>query len=143
MVPGDALTFSASLPGEGNLAYSARQEGPAAILQMTAYEGGIFAADRAQWGRFLPDIDQISPHLVIIRMDVNPLRTLSRDEFELFHQALRTQQEMGRTVFVISNAEADQTFALRDGIRYIDLGNAGEDSAMQFRVSDRQIWYDF
>jgi len=139
----NALNFNASLPGQGSLAYSIRQEGPAAVLQMTAAEGGIFATDRSQWGRFSSDIELMSPYFVIIRMDANPLQTLSRDERELFHQALRTQQQMGRTVFVISNVEESPTLTIRDGIRYIDLGNTGEDSTVQFRVIGQQIWYDF
>ena len=139
----DAFAFGISLPGEGSLAYASRHEGPVAVLQISAAAGGIFATDRSQWGRFLPDIEQMFPDYIIIRMDANPLRALSRDEFELFHQALRTQQAMGRTVFVLSNAEEASTFTLRDGIRYIDLGNAGEDSVVSFKITDQQIWYDF
>ena len=143
VIPGNAFDFSMSLPGFGSLAYSIRQEGPAAVLQMSAANGGIFASDHSQWGRFLTEINMMFPDFVIIRMDVNPLRGLSRDEFDLFHLALRTQQEMGRTVFVISNTEQSESLSLRNGIRYIDLGNAGYESSIYFRVIDRQIWYDF
>jgi hypothetical protein len=132
-----------AMPGEGALAYSVRWEAGAAILQMTAYNGGIFATDRNQWGRFLTDIEMINPNFVIIRMDINPLRSLNRDERELFHQALLTQRNMGRQVFVISNAEESSTFSLQDGIRYIDIGNTGSDSVINFRIADGQISYDF
>ena len=142
VIPGYAFDFSVPLPGSGSLAYSIRQEGPAAILQMSAVDGGIFATDRNQW-RFINEINAMAPNFVIIRMDINPLNIPSRDERELFHQALRTQQEMGRMVFVLSNVEYSPTLTLRDGIRYIDLGNAGTDSAVFFRVIERQIWYDF
>ena len=141
-VPG-AIDFSLALPGEGALSYSVRAESAAAVLQMTAVNGGIFAADRSQWGRFLNDINMLNPSFVIIRMDANPIRSLSRDEQELFHLALRTQQELGRTVFVVSNAESFPAFRLRDGIRYIDLGNTGENSTINFRIIYGQIFYDF
>ena len=135
--------LSLALPGAGALAYSTRWEHNAAILQMTAYNGGIFGSDRSQWGRFIIDIETISPSFVIIRMDVNPLRRLSRDERELFHQALLTQRERGRMVFVISNSEEAATFSLQDGIRYIDIGNTGNDSTIRFNIADGQIRYDF
>ena len=138
-----AFSFSVSLPGQGDLAYSIRQEGSAAVLQMTAANGGIFATDRSQWGRFSPDIELMAPDFVIIRMDVNPLQVLSAGERELFHTALRDHREMGRTVFVISNTGEIPTLSIRDGIRYIDLGNTGEDSTVHFRVVGQQIWYDF
>ena len=140
---GGTPSFNLGLPAGGELAYSARVEAGAAILQMTAANRGIFASDRSQWARFLPDINAANPNFVIIRMDVNPLTALSRDEQYLFHQALRTQQNLGRTVFVISNAESSPVFALRDGIRYIDLGHAGTDITIQFWIVDGQIWYDF
>ena len=143
VVPGHAFDFSVAMPGYGSFAYFARPEGPAAIVQMTAAGGGIFATDRSQWGRFLPDINMMNPNFVIIRMDVNPLRALGRDELDLFHNALITQHELGRTVFVISNVEYSSSFSLRDGIRYIDLGNAGYDSSIWFRAIEGQIWYDF
>ena len=143
VMPGYAFDFTVSLPGGGNFAYSARQEGPAAVVQMTAANGSIFNADRAQWGRFLHDINLMSPSFVIVRMDINPLRMSNSVEAELFHQALVTQQELGRTVFVLSNVEQSSTFTMRDGIRYIDLGNAGTESTVWFRAIDRQIWYDF
>ncbi|MCL2420516.1 MAG: phosphodiester glycosidase family protein [Defluviitaleaceae bacterium] len=138
-----ALAFGLSLPGDGALAYATRQEGNVAILQMTAASGGIFATDRSQWGRFLNDINGMAPDHVIIRMDANPLLTLSRDEFDVFHQALRTQQAMGRTVFVVSNRGEAAAFSLRDGIRYIDLGNAGSSHQIRFRIDGQQIRYDF
>jgi len=140
---GGTPSLNLGLPAGGELAYSARAEHGTAILQMTAANRGIFASDRSQWGRFLPDINAANPSFVVIRMDVNPLRTLSRDEQYLFHQALRTQQNMGRTVFVVSNAESSPAFALRDGIRYIDLGRTGTDTTIQFWIVDGQIWYDF
>ncbi|MCL2398698.1 MAG: phosphodiester glycosidase family protein [Defluviitaleaceae bacterium] len=143
VVPGNAFDFNVFVPGGVRLAYSARQEGPAAILQMSAASGGLFATDRSQWGRFLPDIHMMSSDFVIIQMDANPLNFPSRDEFELFHQALRTLHESGRMVFVVSNVRYSPTLNLRDGIRYIDLGNAGVDTTMWFRVIDGQIWYDF
>jgi len=143
VVPGNAFDFYVGLPGGGNFAYSFRPEGPAAVLQMSAAQGGIFATDRSQWGRFLNDINMMFPNFVIIRMDVNPLNTLSRDELYLFHQALRTQQDMGRMVFVISNVESSERISIRDGIRYIDLGRAGYDSYVVFRVIGEQVWYDF
>jgi len=143
VVPGNAHDFELAMPGSGALAYSSRLEGSAMVFQMSAINGGIFATDPNQWARFLPEINAFNPEFVIIRMDVNPLRRLSWDERELFHHALRQQQAMGRTVFVISNAEQHQAFSMRDGIRYIDLGNTGYDSVIQFRIIDRQIWYDF
>jgi len=147
VVPGHAYDFSLGLPGSGALGYSVRSEGQsggiAAVLQMSAYDGGIFATNRNQWGRFLPDIQAMHPDFVIIRMDVNPLRRIPTDERELFHQALRTLRDAGRMVFIVSNAESSPSFTMRDGIRYIDLGNAGEDSTISFRIIDGQIWYDF
>ena len=143
VIPGNAFDFNVFIPGYGNLAYASRPEGPAAILQISAANGGIFATDRSQWGRFISDISALNPSFVIIRMDVNPLHRLSRDEMDLFHLALRSQHDLGRTVFVVSNVGSTPSFSLRDGIRYIDVGNAGNDSTMQFRVIDGQIWYDF
>lgn len=143
VTPGYAFDFNITLPGHGRIGYFSRQEGPAAVVGMSAAGGGIFSTDRSQWGRFLPDINMMFPNFVIIQMDFNPLRMHSADERELFHQALRTQQEMGRVVFVISNAEHAPSFQIRDGIRYIDLGNAGYDSTVWFRAIEGQIWYDF
>ena len=140
---GGTPSLNLGLPAGGTLGYSARAEHSTAILQMTAANRGIFASDRSQWGRFLADINAANPNFVVIRMDVNPLRALNRDEQYLFHQALRTQQNMGRTVFVVSNAESSPAFALRDGIRYIDLGRVGTDTTIQFWIVDGQIWYDF
>jgi len=140
---GGTPNLNLGLPAGGALAYSARAESGTAILQMTATNRGIFASDRSQWGRFLTDINNANPNFVVIRMDVNSLRALNRDEQYLFHQALRTQQDMGRTVFVVSNAESSPAFALRDGIRYIDLGRTGTDTTIQFWIVDGQIWYDF
>ena len=142
VVPGNAHDFSLSISGDA-LAYSFRREGEAAVLQMTAAAGGLFASDRSQWGRFIPEIEQMGANFVIIRMDNNPLRFNSGEERELFHFALRRLQEAGRMVFVVSNTEETFSFTLRDGIRYIDLGNGGETASIHFRIMDGQIWYDF
>ena len=141
-VQGHTFDFSVSVPA-GPISYSSRQEGAAVVLRISAANGGIFATDRNQWGRFPRDINMVFPDFVIIQMDINPLRMPNREEAELFHQALRAQQELGRTVFVLSNVEQSQTLTIRDGIRYIDLGNAGGGGTVWFRVIDRQIWYDF
>ena len=142
VVPGNAFDFSISVPA-GSVTYSARPEGSTAVLQMSAASGGLFATDRNQWGQFIPDALRLSTDAVIIQMDANPLNFSSRDEFELFHQALRNLHESGRTVLVVSNVRYSPTLNIRDGIRYIDLGNAGIDSTMWFRVIEGQIWYDF
>ncbi|MCL1998418.1 MAG: phosphodiester glycosidase family protein [Turicibacter sp.] len=142
VIPGFAHDFSLPMLGSGALQYSFRQENTAAILQMSAANGGLYATNRSQW-RFINDINSINPNFVIIRMDENPLTALNADEFNLFHGALANQQAMGRMVFVISNTAESPALNIRDGIRYIDLGRAGENTDILFRIIDGQIWYDF
>ena len=144
VTPGYSFDFDLTLPPSGSsITYSSRQAGSAAVIQISAANGGIFSTDRSQWGRFSTDINGMFPDFVIIQMDVNPRRMASVDERELFHHAMTAQQELGRTVFVVSNTENTPSVNIIDGIRYIDLGNAGESSTILFRIIERQIWYDF
>jgi hypothetical protein len=146
----NAHDFTVQLSGGGAYAYTVRQEqrplagaGSAAVLQMSALNGGILSTSPMQWGRFLNDINNLEPDFVIIRMDINPLKFNRRQEQELFHQALLTQKNMGRIVFVVSNAENAPQLTMKDGIRYIDLGRRGSTAEIRFRIIEGQIWYDF
>ncbi|MCL2015813.1 MAG: phosphodiester glycosidase family protein [Defluviitaleaceae bacterium] len=142
-IPGFAHDFELFVPRTGTFGYSARLETTALVIQMSAAGGGIFAADRNQWGMFNNLILSTVPSAVIIHMDTNPLR-MNSAEFDLFHSALRThiEQNPNLTIFVVSNREEVPFFYFRNGIRYLDLG-INADVTMNFRVVDGQIWYDF
>ncbi|MCL2286932.1 MAG: phosphodiester glycosidase family protein, partial [Firmicutes bacterium] len=119
---GNFYRFYLPTPGS-EVRYSRSVEGEFAVVTITAYEGGIFAADSRQWGRFMRDIRGLDMEYVVILMDANPLNFDQRMEFELFHLALQELYEEGRTVFVVSAtgaAGAGVVLTMRDGIRYID-----------------------
>jgi hypothetical protein len=112
--------------------YSARAEGSFSVITMTAQDGGIFAADSAQWRRFMRDIRFLNAEYVLILMDANPLYFNMPMEFELFHLAMQDLRDEGRLVFVVSAAgeiEEDTTLTMRDGVRYINLARREDDTA--------------
>jgi hypothetical protein len=102
--------------------YSVRKEGGAAIVTLTAGQGGLFETDKGQWAKFIPETNSLMPDFVVAVVDSNPLTFSQAKEFELFHKALTTHSKMNKPVFVVSAAgEGTTTLTMKDGIRYIDL----------------------
>ena len=111
-----------------------------AHLPVSAYGGGIFAANPYQWMGLMHNIDIIAPEFVVITMDANPLAFALPMEFELFHLAMTDHFAQGRTVFVVSATGTETEITMRDGIRYIDLAEGTPE--IQFWLGDyREIFW--
>jgi hypothetical protein len=133
-----SLTVPVSVSG-----YSARKQGEAAVVTLMAADGGLFATDKQQWERLLPDIDALFPDYVVVVVDMNPLRFSQFKEFELLHLALTTQTRFGtnRPVFVVSAAGEETVLTMKDGIRYIDLARGA--AGLHFWVEGKDVrWGD-
>ncbi|MCL1786585.1 MAG: copper amine oxidase N-terminal domain-containing protein, partial [Defluviitaleaceae bacterium] len=127
---GHVHSFDVPAPGAR---YATATQGGFAVTTLAAEGGGIFAADSDQWRRFLRDIRATDTEYVVILMDANPVNFRQRMEFELFHLALQTLRDEGRTIFVASATGTNTVLTMRDGIRYIDLANPQEGvAAIQF-----------
>jgi len=139
-------SYQFTIPTSGaNTGYSSMSWSDFAVVTMTAEGGGISAADRSQWARFMRDIRTIDPEYVVILMDENPLNFRQRMEFELFHGAMEELRAEGRLVFVVSatgTAGASAELTMRDGIRYIDIAAPAVGIAtIRFFTDGAQIWW--
>jgi hypothetical protein len=107
--------------------YSVQKQGNAAVATLRAANGGLFATDKQQWARLVPDVNALMPDFVVAVLDINPLDFTQAKELELFHLALTHLGRQNRPVFVVSATGEETVLTMKDGIRYIDFaaGTAG------------------
>ena len=123
--------YQFAIPREAQ--YAVRRQSDFTVVTMAARGGGIFSADREQWGRFMEDIQRHDTPYVLVLMDADPTAFRHGMEFELFHYGMAELQRQGRTVFVVSATPGAESLLMQDGVRYINMGAPDEYTQMAIR----------
>jgi len=143
-ISNDTDVFSQSHPSAYNVMFINNLH----VIQMTARNGGFAASSLIQWARLQNDLNLAPTNNIVIHMDFNPFNFRHGFEFDMFHNLLTEQANLGRNIFVVSNGGNNTTSQILDGVRYINLAtlftgsNLNTDFTMlRFRVTEDSITY--
>jgi hypothetical protein len=120
------------------------------VIPLSGAPGGFARANAAQYANLKNSALYAATPTVVVITDANPLKFKYKKEYDVFHSIVKAAREAGKTVFVVSSEGTAATGALRDEVRYINMGALyGENgvnaafSVLRLRVSPSGVKYGF